>query len=134
MCFHFHLFGLGKAEEAKVSIEESIEDSAWYHDNVDRVKLSELLKNDGDFLVRSKQDGSGKVLSVQWKGTKNLVLKENDAGLYRLQSESFSSISALLKYHYENAVIVQRASGALLLNPICRQLPDKDCQQTDSKY
>lgn len=54
-----------------------LDSSSWYHGKVDRQTVSRLLKNDGDFIVREKSDGSGdKVLSVLWRrATKHIILK-----------------------------------------------------------
>ena len=59
---------------------ESLNSYAWFHGKIDRPSIARLLKQDGDFIVREKSDGSGDhVLSVLWKGhAKHFILKPDD--------------------------------------------------------
>uniref|UniRef100_A0A3P8T992 Tyrosine-protein kinase n=1 Tax=Amphiprion percula TaxID=161767 RepID=A0A3P8T992_AMPPE len=44
----------------------------WYHGAIPRLEVQQLLKNNGDFLVRKSQEKHGYVLSVQWDGSCNV--------------------------------------------------------------
>lgn len=49
----------------------------WYHGAIPRLEVQQLLKNDGDFLVRKSQEKQGYVLSVQWEGSCKHFLIQN---------------------------------------------------------
>lgn len=49
-------------------IEKPLTQQCWYHGAIPRVEVQELLKNDGDFLVRQSQGKQEYVLSVHWAG------------------------------------------------------------------
>ncbi|TTE81764.1 Breast cancer anti-estrogen resistance protein 3 [Bagarius yarrelli] len=54
-------------EELKLSTD-NVRSHAWYHGQLHREGAEELLKNDGDFLVRDSSTGGGDyVLSCMWK-------------------------------------------------------------------
>ena len=41
---------------------------SWYHGNIDRQVTEDLLKNNGDFLVRYSVQNKSFVLSCRWNG------------------------------------------------------------------
>ncbi|KAL0189561.1 hypothetical protein M9458_016660, partial [Cirrhinus mrigala] len=49
-------------------VEKPLTQQSWYHGAIPRLEVQELLKNDGDFLVRESQGKQEYVLSVQWGG------------------------------------------------------------------
>lgn len=48
--------------------EKPLTQQSWYHGAIPRLEVQELLKNDGDFLVRESQGKQEYVLSVHWDG------------------------------------------------------------------
>ena len=51
----------------------------WYHGAIPRLEVQQLLRNDGDFLVRKSQEKQGYVLSVQWDGScKHFLIQNTD--------------------------------------------------------
>lgn len=48
--------------------EKPLTQQGWYHGAIPRLEVQELLKNDGDFLVRESQGKQEYVLSVHWGG------------------------------------------------------------------
>uniref|UniRef100_A0A672QC15 Tyrosine-protein kinase n=1 Tax=Sinocyclocheilus grahami TaxID=75366 RepID=A0A672QC15_SINGR len=49
-------------------VEKPLTQQSWYHGAIPRLEVQELLKNDGDFLVRESQGKQEYVLSVHWGG------------------------------------------------------------------
>jgi len=49
-------------------VEKPLPQQGWYHGAIPRLEVQELLKNDGDFLVRESQGKQEYVLSVHWGG------------------------------------------------------------------
>ncbi|XP_013768459.1 tyrosine-protein kinase Fes/Fps [Pundamilia nyererei] len=70
----------------------------WYHGAIPRLEVQQLLKNDGDFLVRKSQEKQGYVLSVQWEGSCKHFLIQNTENMYRLDGEGFPSIPHLIHH------------------------------------
>ncbi|XP_039867091.1 tyrosine-protein kinase Fes/Fps isoform X3 [Simochromis diagramma] len=70
----------------------------WYHGAIPRLEVLQLLKNDGDFLVRKSQEKQGYVLSVQWEGSCKHFLIQNTENMYRLDGEGFPSIPHLIHH------------------------------------
>lgn len=58
-------------------IEKPLTQQCWYHGAIPRVEVQELLKNDGDFLVRQSQGKQEYVLSVHWAGQCRHFLIQN---------------------------------------------------------
>lgn len=51
----------------------------WYHGAIPRLEVQELLKTDGDFLVRKSQGKQEYVLSVHWAGSsRHFLIQRTD--------------------------------------------------------
>uniref|UniRef100_A0A8C8FPE2 Tyrosine-protein kinase n=1 Tax=Oncorhynchus tshawytscha TaxID=74940 RepID=A0A8C8FPE2_ONCTS len=50
-------------------VERPLEQQNWYHGVIPRLEVQELLRCDGDFLVRQSQGKQEYVLSVHWAGS-----------------------------------------------------------------
>lgn len=60
-------------------VDRPLEQQDWYHGAIPRLEVQQLLKSDGDFLVRKSQEKQGNVLSVQWEGScKHFLIQSAD--------------------------------------------------------
>ncbi|KAM9764583.1 tyrosine-protein kinase Fes/Fps isoform 2-T2 [Menidia menidia] len=92
----------------------------WYHGAIPRLEVQQLLRNDGDFLVRTSQEKQGYVLSVQWDGSCKHFLIQNTDNLYRLDGEGFHSIPKLIHHLQSSRQHVTRRSDVVLKKPILK--------------
>ncbi|XP_053172628.1 tyrosine-protein kinase Fes/Fps [Scomber japonicus] len=92
----------------------------WYHGAIPRPEVQQLLKNDGDFLVRKSQEKQGYVLSVQWEGSCKHFLIQNTDNLYRLDGESFCSIPHLIHHLLSSRQHITKKSDIVLSNPVLK--------------
>ncbi|XP_060901572.1 tyrosine-protein kinase Fes/Fps [Labrus mixtus] len=92
----------------------------WYHGAIPRLEVQQLLKYDGDFLVRKSQEKQGYVLSVQWEGACKHFLIQNTDNLYRLDGEGFPSIPQLIRYLQSSQQHVTKKSDIVLKKPVLK--------------
>ncbi|XP_059215360.1 tyrosine-protein kinase Fes/Fps isoform X2 [Centropristis striata] len=92
----------------------------WYHGAIPRPEVQQLLKHDGDFLVRKSQEKHGYVLSVQWGGSCKHFLIQNTDNLYRLDGESFHSIPQLIHHLLSSRQHVTKRSDIVLKKPVVK--------------
>ncbi|XP_073319877.1 tyrosine-protein kinase Fes/Fps [Pagrus major] len=92
----------------------------WYHGAIPRLEVQQLLKNDGDFLVRKSQEKQGYVLSVQWDGANKHFLIQNTDNLYRLDGESFDSIPQLIHHLLSTRQHITKRSDIVLKKPVLK--------------
>ncbi|KAM4592729.1 tyrosine-protein kinase Fes/Fps [Odontesthes bonariensis] len=92
----------------------------WYHGAIPRLEVQQLLRNDGDFLVRKSQEKQGYVLSVQWDGSCKHFLIQNTDNLYRLDGEGFQSIPKLIQHLESSRQHVTKRSDIVLKKPILK--------------
>lgn len=60
-------------------VDRPLGQQEWYHGAIPRLEVQQLLKNDGDFLVRKSQEKQGYVLSVQWdRSCKHFLIQNTD--------------------------------------------------------
>lgn len=60
-------------------VDRPLEQQDWYHGAIPRLEVQQLLKDNGDFLVRKSQEKHGFVLSVQWEGVcKHFLIQNTD--------------------------------------------------------
>ncbi|KAK3562109.1 hypothetical protein QTP86_030116 [Hemibagrus guttatus] len=109
-------------------VEKPLNQQCWYHGAIPRVEVQELLKNDGDFLVRQSQGKQEFVLSVHWGGQCRHFLIQNTEGMYRLDGEGFHSIPLLMEYLLNSNRNVTRRTDIVLKRPIPK---DKWCLEHD---
>ncbi|XP_053472262.1 breast cancer anti-estrogen resistance protein 3 homolog isoform X2 [Ictalurus furcatus] len=119
-------------EELKLSTDD-IRSHAWYHGQLQREAAEELLKNDGDFLVRdSSTCGGDYVLSCMWKKQCmhfkiiRVVLRPKQGysrELFQFESDQFDNIAALVRFHVGGRRPISQASGAVITQPVTRTLP-----------
>lgn len=79
-----------------------------------------LLKIDGDFLVRESQGRPGQYILSGFEGStvKHFLLVDRN-GIVRTKDRIFDSISHLINYHRVNRMSIISVQGTLMLrNPI----------------
>ncbi|XP_064649487.1 SHC-transforming protein 2-like [Lineus longissimus] len=92
----------------------------WYHGPMSRKQAEELLKQNGDFLVRESTSNQGQyVLSgIQNGKVKHLLLVDPD-GVVRTKDRIFDSVAHLISFHQDNNIpIMSQDSELILLNPV----------------
>lgn len=107
----------GAALRAKLVQEE------WFHGPISRKDAEELLRRDGDFLVRESQGSPGQYVltGMQGSGRKHLLLVDPQ-GIVRTRDRSFDSVSHLIDYHRNNKLPIISAESALRLeHPVPKQ-------------
>ncbi|XP_053333698.1 breast cancer anti-estrogen resistance protein 3 homolog isoform X2 [Clarias gariepinus] len=119
-------------EELKLSTDD-IRSHAWYHGQLQREEAEELLKNDGDFLVRdSRTSGGDYVLSCMWKKQCmhfkiiRIVLRPKQGytrELYQFENDQFDNIPALVRFHVGGRQPISHATGTVITHPVTRTLP-----------
>uniref|UniRef100_A0A7N6B9W7 Tyrosine-protein kinase n=1 Tax=Anabas testudineus TaxID=64144 RepID=A0A7N6B9W7_ANATE len=83
-----------------------------------QLEVQQLLKNDGDFLVRKSQEKQGYVLSVQWEGLCKHFLIQNTDNLYRLDGEGFHSIPQLINHLLFSQQHITKKTDVVLKKPV----------------
>ncbi|TSL68173.1 Tyrosine-protein kinase Fes/Fps [Bagarius yarrelli] len=68
-------------------VEKPLSQQCWYHGAIPRVEVQELLKKDGDFLVRQSQGKQEYVLSVHWSGQCRHFLIQNTEDKWCLEHD-----------------------------------------------
>uniref|UniRef100_A0A8C2C106 Tyrosine-protein kinase n=1 Tax=Cyprinus carpio TaxID=7962 RepID=A0A8C2C106_CYPCA len=77
-------------------VEKPLTQQSWYHGAIPRLEVQELLKNDGDFLVRESQGKQEYVLSVHWGGQCRHFLIQSADGVYRLDGDGFMPLTDIV--------------------------------------
>lgn len=92
----------------------------WYHGAIPRLEVQQLLKNDGDFLVRKSQEKQGYVLSVQWESSCKHFLIQNTGNMYRLDGEGFPSIPHLIHHLLNSRQHITKKCEVVLKKPVVK--------------
>uniref|UniRef100_A0AAR2IZN4 non-specific protein-tyrosine kinase n=1 Tax=Pygocentrus nattereri TaxID=42514 RepID=A0AAR2IZN4_PYGNA len=104
-------------------VEKPLSQQGWYHGAIPRVEVQELLKNDGDFLVRQSQGKQEYVLSVHWSGQCRHFLIQNTEGMYRLDGEGFPTVPLLMNHLLNSHKNVTKRTDIVLKRPILKVAP-----------
>ncbi|KAL1007310.1 hypothetical protein UPYG_G00084820 [Umbra pygmaea] len=94
-------------------VERPLEQQAWYHGAIPRLEVQELLKQDGDYLVRQSQGKQEYVLSVHWRDTCRHFLIQSIDNMYRLDGEGFQTIPLLIHHLVSSQYITKRSEIVL---------------------
>ncbi|CAO1331696.1 unnamed protein product [Diamesa hyperborea] len=88
----------------------------WYHGPITRQVAENLLKCDGEFLVRESNGSPGQYVLTGMKSAqpKHLLLIDPE-GVVRTKDRVFESISHLVNYHWTNSLPIISSESALLL-------------------
>lgn len=99
--------------------EKPLAEQDWYHGAIPRIEAQELLKQQGDFLVRESHGKPGEyVLSVYSDGQRRHFIIQFVDNLYRFEGTGFVNIPQLIDHHYTTKQVITKKSGVVLLNPI----------------
>ncbi|XP_066503486.1 tyrosine-protein kinase Fes/Fps isoform X2 [Hoplias malabaricus] len=101
-------------------VEKPLNQQGWYHGAIPRLEVQELLRNDGDFLVRQSQGKQEYVLSVHWGGQCRHFLIQNSEGMYRLDGEGFQTVPLLMNHLLNSHKNVTKRSDIVLKRPILK--------------
>ncbi|XP_073933082.1 tyrosine-protein kinase Fer isoform X1 [Castor canadensis] len=102
-----------------ISGEKPLAEQDWYHGAIPRIEAQDLLKQQGDFLVRESHGKPGEyVLSVYSDGQRRHFIIQFVDNLYRFEGTGFSNIPQLIDHHYTTKQVITKKSGVVLLNPI----------------
>ncbi|KAJ8339387.1 hypothetical protein SKAU_G00361730 [Synaphobranchus kaupii] len=101
--------------------EKPLGDQEWYHGAIPRIEAQELLKQQGDFLVRESHGKPGEyVLSVFSDGQRRHFIIQFADNQYRFEGTGFTTIPQLIEHHYTTKQVITKKSGVVLLNPVVK--------------
>ncbi|KAJ7986995.1 hypothetical protein DPEC_G00334170 [Dallia pectoralis] len=101
--------------------EKPLGDQEWYHGAIPRTEAQELLKQQGDFLVRESHGKPGEyVLSVFSDGQRRHFIIQFADNQYRFEGTGFPTIPQLIDHHYSTKQVITKKSGVVLLNPVVK--------------
>nr|CAG4648748.1 EOG090X098F [Polyphemus pediculus] len=106
-----------KGNQVKASSHEiQLSQEIWFHGAISRKEAEDLLKNEGDFLVRESQGSQGQyVLTGMQSGHHKHLLLVDPEGVVRTKDRTFESVSHLINYHRNNVLPIISAESVLLL-------------------
>ena len=101
---------------------------SWYHGSIDRQVTEDLLKKNGDFLVRYSVQNKSFVLSCRWNGLHlhfvvNQISERNEVtGIqkiyYQFESHKSDSPVQLVHSHFYGKIPISEKSGAIISRPV----------------
>ncbi|CAB3409808.1 unnamed protein product [Caenorhabditis bovis] len=114
-----------------MSSVDLIAKESWFHGLLPREDVKAMLKNNGDFLVRTSEPVAGKarhlIVSLMQNedepdggGSRHYVIKEENGKLSLVEHIVFPTVQALLNYYKENRINAKE-QNSILINPINRQ-------------
>uniref|UniRef100_A0A8C2DGJ3 Tyrosine-protein kinase n=1 Tax=Cyprinus carpio TaxID=7962 RepID=A0A8C2DGJ3_CYPCA len=103
-------------------LEKPLSEQEWYHGAIPRTEAQELLKQQGDFLVRESHGKPGEyVLSVFSDGQRRHFIIQFADNQYRFEGTGFPTIPQLIEHHYTTKQVITKKSGVVLLNPVIKK-------------
>ncbi|KAL4641893.1 tyrosine-protein kinase Fes/Fps isoform X1 [Arapaima gigas] len=101
-------------------VQKPLSEQAWYHGAIPRLEVQELLKNDGDYLVRESQGKQEYVLSVHWAGQCRHFIIQSTDNVYRLDGEGFATVPLLISHLVTSHQNVTKKSDIILKRAIIK--------------
>uniref|UniRef100_A0A8C1RFV3 Tyrosine-protein kinase n=1 Tax=Cyprinus carpio TaxID=7962 RepID=A0A8C1RFV3_CYPCA len=102
--------------------EKPLGEQEWYHGAIPRTEAQELLKQQGDFLVRESHGKPGEyVLSVFSDAQRRHFIIQFADNQYRFEGTGFPTIPQLIEHHYTTKQVITKKSGVVLLNPVIKK-------------
>ncbi len=106
-----------------------LEQESYYHGLLTKDDIQQLLKKEGDFVVRVTEvpnKDSGKkdkktVISAMKSTPRHFVVNKSKEGHFFLETKVFESISDLIRYHVATKEPLSEGSGVKISNGIPRQ-------------
>ncbi|XP_051906583.1 tyrosine-protein kinase Fer isoform X1 [Hippocampus zosterae] len=103
------------------SSERPLADQEWYHGAIPRTEAQELLRQQGDFLVRESHGKPGEyVLSVFSDEQRRHFIIQFADNQYRFEGTGFTTIPQLIEHHFSTKQLITKKSGVVLLNPVVK--------------
>uniref|UniRef100_A0A673AVW1 Tyrosine-protein kinase n=1 Tax=Sphaeramia orbicularis TaxID=375764 RepID=A0A673AVW1_9TELE len=101
--------------------ERPLAEQEWYHGAIPRTEAQELLRQQGDFLVRESHGKPGEyVLSVFSDDQRRHFIIQYADSQYRFEGTGFSTIPQLIEHHFSTKQVITKKSGVVLLNPVVK--------------
>ncbi|XP_041666438.1 tyrosine-protein kinase Fer isoform X1 [Cheilinus undulatus] len=101
--------------------ERPLAEQEWYHGAIPRTEAQELLRQQGDFLVRESHGKPGEyVLSVFSDEQRRHFIIQYADNQYRFEGTGFSTIPQLIEHHFSTKHVITKKSGVVLLNPVVK--------------
>ncbi|XP_078812552.1 tyrosine-protein kinase Fer isoform X2 [Oryzias latipes] len=101
--------------------ERPLAEQEWYHGAIPRTEAQELLRQQGDFLVRESHGKPGEyVLSVFSDDQRRHFIIQFADNQYRFEGTGFSTIPQLIEHHFSTKQVITKKSGVVLLNPVVK--------------
>ncbi|XP_072309497.1 tyrosine-protein kinase Fer isoform X2 [Eucyclogobius newberryi] len=101
--------------------ERPLSEQEWYHGAIPRTEAQELLRAQGDFLVRESHGKPGEyVLSVFSEGQRRHFIIQYADAQYRFEGTGFSTIPQLIEHHVSSKQVITKKSAVVLLRPVVK--------------
>uniref|UniRef100_A0A8D3C2E4 Tyrosine-protein kinase n=1 Tax=Scophthalmus maximus TaxID=52904 RepID=A0A8D3C2E4_SCOMX len=101
--------------------ERPLAEQEWYHGAIPRTEAQELLRQQGDFLVRESHGKPGEyVLSVFSDEQRRHFIIQFADSQYRFEGTGFTTIPQLIEHHFSTKQVITKKSGVVLLNPVVK--------------
>uniref|UniRef100_A0A3B3YAI3 Tyrosine-protein kinase n=1 Tax=Poecilia mexicana TaxID=48701 RepID=A0A3B3YAI3_9TELE len=101
--------------------ERPLAEQEWYHGAIPRTEAQELLRQQGDFLVRESHGKPGEyVLSVFSDDQRRHFIIQFADSQYRFEGTGFPTIPQLIEHHFSSKQVITKKSGVVLLNPVVK--------------
>ncbi|XP_068562917.1 tyrosine-protein kinase Fer isoform X2 [Cebidichthys violaceus] len=101
--------------------ERPLAEQEWYHGAIPRTEAQELLRQQGDFLVRESHGKPGEyVLSVFSDEQRRHFIIQYADSQYRFEGTGFSTIPQLIEHHFSTKQVITKKSAVVLLNPVIK--------------
>lgn len=101
--------------------ERPLAEQEWYHGAIPRTEAQELLRQQGDFLVRESHGKPGEyVLSVFSDEQRRHFIIQYADSQYRFEGTGFSTIPQLIEHHISSKQVITKKSGVVLLHPVVK--------------
>ncbi|XP_054280014.1 tyrosine-protein kinase Fer isoform X5 [Macrosteles quadrilineatus] len=120
-----HSFENGNIADNQIGSTRSLVEEEWFHGVLPREEVVRLLTREGDFLVRetTRNAEHEMVLSVCWGGfSRHFIVQTTQEGHYRFEGPAFATVQELIMYQWQSGLPVTSRSGAILRQPIAREL------------
>jgi hypothetical protein len=101
---------------------ENIKANAWYHGPISRIAAEEMVRNNGDFLIRDSSTQHGDfVLTTRWNGQPlHFVVNRRPVpgvparSAYHFEEDAFETVADLINFYVKHRKPVTEASGAVI--------------------
>uniref|UniRef100_A0A3B4FJI7 Tyrosine-protein kinase n=1 Tax=Pundamilia nyererei TaxID=303518 RepID=A0A3B4FJI7_9CICH len=101
--------------------ERPLAEQEWYHGAIPRIEAQELLRQQGDFLVRESHGKPGEyVLSVFSDDQRRHFIIQYADNQYRFEGTGFTTIPQLIEHHFTTKQVITKKSGVVLQNPVVK--------------